>query len=126
MVNKKDDITGETTFDLDGETYRLSFSVNAICALEDALDEGINQIATSMTNQESLRFSRVRTIFWAGLRDHRPEIAVEDAGRVMTRLGAIKALELVAAAFGRAFPEVDDNVPLARKAKTRASTGRRS
>jgi hypothetical protein len=52
------------------------------------------------------RFSTIRAIFWAGLQDRHPDLALKDAGRIITALGMKRADELVGEAFALTFPEV--------------------
>ncbi|ODA67674.1 hypothetical protein A7A08_01709 [Methyloligella halotolerans] len=100
-------------------TYTLSFSHNALCELEDALDQSIAAIIDSFGSGD-LDMRRLRTLVWAGLRDHHKEMGLEDAGDVASAAG----LEATAAAIGEAFqlamPEqkagAKENPPKAAKA----------
>lgn len=96
---------GEVSFDLDGQTYTLSFSANALCELEDLLNLGVNEITVRLSQSDKLRIKTVRAVFWAALTDHHPDVTVKDAGMMLTRLTVAKAIELIAQAFSRAFPD---------------------
>ena len=96
---------GEVSFDLDGQTYTLSFSANALCELEDLLNLGVNEITVRLSQSDKVRIKTVRAVFWAALTDHHPDITVKDAGVLLTRLTVAKAIDLIAQAFSRAFPD---------------------
>lgn len=101
---------GEVSFDAGGKTYTLHYSANALCELEDLLDKGIIELTTEMQGWEKnpgkIRFKTIRAMFWAGLRDHHPEIDVAGAGELVTNAGGILgAVDLIGRAFGVAFPD---------------------
>lgn len=105
---------GEIAFEAGGKSYTLRFSTNAICELENALDRSIISISQDLVNAEknpeSLRFSTLRAILWAGLREHHPGMTLVEAGDVMTEIGGLsKAVELIAEGFTLAFPEPQAN-----------------
>jgi len=83
----------------------LSFSVNAICELEDALDLPVSKIAEKLNDPENLRMSLVRTVIWAALQDSHPEIDMQTAGNIATVAGTAKIMEKVGEAFQIAFPD---------------------
>jgi Phage tail tube protein, GTA-gp10 len=120
-------VRGETAFEADGTTYTLSFSINALCALEDAMGEGIMEITRLLSDPAKLRLNNVRTVFWAGLRDHHAEVDIDQAGKLMTALGQVEAIEMAGKALALAFPEAPKG-PLgaAASGKRPAGTGRRS
>lgn len=120
-------VKGEVAFEAAGKTYTLSYSVNALCALEEAAGEGVTQIAARMGDPQGLRLAMVRSLFWAGLRDHHPEVTVEECGRLMDGVGLDKAGELVGRAFVLAFPQArTSGRPLDATSAGRPGTGRRS
>jgi hypothetical protein len=124
MANR---LKGEVTVEADGTTYTLVYSVNALCELEDKLGESVADIGSLAAKGK--RFSTIRTVFWAGLQDHHPDVDLKEAGRIITAMGIEKADAAVAEAFGLAFPEVKA-VPLPLEVKPapvqRARTGSRS
>lgn len=119
---------GTVTFEADGTTYSLSYSVNALCELEEAAGEGVTQIAARMSDPQGLRLAMVRNLFWAGLRDHHPEVTVAETGRLMDAVGMSAAGELVARAFVLAFPQAEKAAarPLGRESGRRTGSGRTS
>lgn len=121
---------GEVSFDVAGKTYTLSYSINALCELEEAADLSVNQVAALFDKPDRIRLTQARLLFWAGLRDHHPEVTVIEAGALMNDFGVIDALGLVAQAFASAFPEARSTGPFVgnRKAQRahRASIGKSS
>jgi hypothetical protein len=97
---------GEVPFDLDGKSYKLAYSINALCELEDQMGKSVVEIADLLSKPERLHVSAVRTLFWAGLLDNHPGVTPEEAGNIMTGLGIVPALGLVAKTFVLAFPQM--------------------
>ncbi len=102
MANK---LKGEVSFQSGEKTYTMRFSANALCELEDALEMGVNTVATQLANPESMRLKMVRVVFWAGLRDHHPEITLHQAGEIITDVSLTAAMGLVSKAFELAFQD---------------------
>jgi hypothetical protein len=94
---------GRISFEAEGESLYLLFDINAICALEDIFDKGVEEIAKEMAGQMEMR--KVRTLFFAGLKDCKPCCTQVDAGRVMSALGVEAAAALVGRAFALGFPQ---------------------
>lgn len=105
MANKH---RGEVGFSVDETDYTLRYSTNALCAMEDALDLGVNAVALLLADPSQVRMRIVRAVFWAGLTDRHPEISQADAGDIISAIGIPKALDLLGRAFALAFPEVKD------------------
>ena len=84
--------------------YTLSFSINALCELEDLLDQPMAEIVAGMQSPEKMRMSTVRAMFWAALRDNHPAIDLEGAGLIVSELGMGAAMAKVGEAFRLAFP----------------------
>lgn len=107
---------GEVEFEADGKKYTLSYSVNALCALEDEVGQGIVGILGEVQAWEqepvSIRLKLLRAMLWAGLQDRHPEVDVKKAGEILTSIGDIAgASNLVGDALAAAFPtdEVIEN-----------------
>lgn len=96
---------GEVGFKADGKDYRLRFSADAICNLEDELNLTVNQIGKLMQDPETLRMSMVRTAFCVGLRDAHPEIDADGARAVFKTLKLMTAITLVSKSFSLAFTD---------------------
>lgn len=120
MANTK---RGEVDFRVDKDTYTLSYSVNALCELEEALGIGIVEIANLLGDKDRLKLSTIRHIFHVGLKDYHPSVSITDTGKIMTDLGIEKVVELFSTAFGLAFPEAEASRPLGKDNGKRAGTG---
>lgn len=118
-------VRGQVPFETGGKAYILSYSTNALCALEAEVDMGITQVAGLIATPETMRLGMVRAVFWAGLLDHHAGMTVDDAGALMTELGMADAIALIGRAFALAFPEVQAGArPLAGKKPARGGTGK--
>jgi hypothetical protein len=111
---------GSVAFQVGERAYTMSFSVNALCELEDHLGMPVAQIASGMEKAENVRMSTVRALIWAGLRDHHPDTQLKDAGALATEAGIPACMEAIGKAFALAFPEVKaDENPQKAKASDR-------
>lgn len=104
---------GEVEFEAVGKTYKLRYSTNAICELEDKLDRSFTSIARDIVDAakqpEKVRFGTLRAIFWAGLQDCHPDLSVKDAGDLMVEVGGVaEAMQLISEAFVLAFPAQEE------------------
>lgn len=111
---------GEVTFEAGEKSYTMRFSANALCELEDAIGMGVNSVAIQLADPASLRLKMVRAVFWAGLRDHHPEITLLQAGEIVTDLSLTKSMEMVSKAFELAFQDNSKSRPQKPAAKTEA------
>lgn len=102
---------GEVPFEANEKTYTMRFSANALCELEGVTGIGVNAVANQIANPETLRLTMVRAVFWAGLRDHHPEITLHQAGEIITDISLTKAMELVSKSFELAFQDNSKSVP---------------
>lgn len=96
---------GQVALNVDGKDYTLSFSINALCELEDALGESVNAIAAQMGDSSKVRLKTIRTLVWAALLDHHPGTSVEEAGNIISAAGVPAAMEAIGGAFAKAFPD---------------------
>ena len=86
------------------DEWTFSFSINALCELEEHLGKPIPQIVEAMGDQSSVRITDLRALVWAALLDHHDNISLADAGEVATKVGFLVCLEKVGQAFELAFP----------------------
>ena len=113
-------IKGEVAFEADGATWKASFSVNALCELEEALGMPVPEIGKIMTANMSIK--HLRAVFWAGLLDHHG-VDLSEAGRVMTLIGIEAAARVVGDAFSLAFPQEDAKATARPQKAARAGNG---
>lgn len=102
---------GQVALNVGDREYKLSFSVNAIADLENALDLPIAQIAASANSPEKLRIGTIRALLWASLQDHHDGVSMKDAGviasDVISESGVPALVDAVGRAFTAAFPDVE-------------------
>ena len=105
---------GEVDFDANGQRWRLVYSFNALCALEEKAGKGFPELSASLSDSSKLRLADIRTVLWAGLVDNHPSVTIKQAGDIIGDIGAGKVIELFNKALTLAFPEAsaDTNPPL--------------
>ena len=81
---------GEVGFDADGERFTLSFSIDALCELEDAAGCSIAKIGTILADPDQPQLRIVKSAFWAALTDHHPDMTQKDASKLMASLGIVQ------------------------------------
>jgi hypothetical protein len=89
-------------------SYTLSFSVNALCELEDNIGLPIARIADELNDAENVRLSRVRAVLWAALLDHHPGMDLKTAGKIATEAGLPVCMDKIGEAFRLAFPDQEE------------------
>ena len=97
------------------DEWTFSFSINALCELEDLLDKPVAQIVATLSDPDNMRISNVRAMVWAALLDHHEDITLVEAGDVATKVGTSVCLEKIGKAVDLAFPKKAAKSP--RKAK---------
>lgn len=106
-----------------GLDYRLEFTIDVMCALEARLETTATAIVERMGKDDSLGF--LRTMLWASLREHHPELDEREAGELLREVGGADLKVKVLAAFVAAWPSreaaADGDVP-PRKRPTRRPT----
>ncbi len=86
------------------DEWVFSFSINALCELEDLLDKPVAQIVVALGDPDNMRISNVRAMVWAALLDHHDGISLKEAGDVASKVGTMDCLEKVGKALELAFP----------------------
>lgn len=106
-----DRANGEVRFEALGQSYRMVFSINGICALEDAAERSFMEVLAEMDSgakSGKLRMSDIRLLFWAGLVEHHEGLTLVDAGRIVQNIGGLTAAqEMLEKAVAAAFPDDD-------------------
>lgn len=89
---------GVATLTIDGVELKLRLGMNALCALEEKFDKGIQEIFESMRSNP--RLTMIRTVFFHALQEfHADTIKTEaDAAKLIDK----SSLADVTAAFGEA------------------------
>lgn len=105
---------GVVSFGADGQTYGLVFDFNAMCLIEDEFDMSVDEIGAKKT----WRAKEVRSLFRIGLSRQHPDIDDEQAGEIISEIGAGRAGELIGEAFKAANSTTKEG-----KGKPRPRTG---
>lgn len=113
-------LKGEVELKAGEESYTLTFSVNALCELEDHFGEPVAKIAQRLNDPDNLRLSTVRALVWAGLRDHHDDVDIKEAGRVATAAGIPACVEAIGKALELAFPADKEGTDRPRPPKAKA------
>lgn len=107
---------GQVALNAGGRDYNVSYSINALCELEDVLGQPVAKIAASMNDPENVRMSAVRALVWAGLQDHHPEVTLREAGQIASEASIPVCMEAIGKAFQAAFPEQEEGASRPQKA----------
>lgn len=113
---------GSVALQVGDRAYTLSFSVNALCELEDHLGQPVAKIAETLNDPEAVRLTTVRALVWAALLDHHEDVDLRQAGHIATEATIPACMEAIGNAFHLAFPTPAEAKEDARpqKAKTRS------
>lgn len=71
---------GEVEVELDGETHKLRFTLNALAEVEDRLN--LASIADILETIKALSVRTLRTLLWAGLLHEQPELTEREVGEM--------------------------------------------
>lgn len=100
---------GEVDLDIDGATYKVSLSLNAMCELEDAFGRPllavISDLQAAQADPTKMRISTIRTLVWGALQDHHHDVDIKEAGRLAGRAGLAAIMGAVQEAVFLAFPD---------------------
>lgn len=66
-----------TIVEIGKSTYTLNFTVNSLCTYEDTFDQDVSTYLRKPT------INNLRGVLWAGLLDGKPEITLEETGKIM-------------------------------------------
>lgn len=110
---------GSVALQVGDRAYTLSYSINALCELEELLDKPVASIIEAIQKPAELRMSSVRAIIWAGLQDHHQGLTVQEAGQIASEAGMQAAMSKVGEAFRLAFPAPAEGVPKANPQKAK-------
>lgn len=98
---------GQATFTVDGKTYTMRGSIDAICALESISGKGMIAIIRELSDPELMSLSLTRQVLWAMLQEHHPEMTLQDAGELIPAAGGLKAItKSIEEALVRMSPDI--------------------
>lgn len=110
---------GEVALQAGDQTYTLSYSINAICDLEDALGKPVGHIMQSLNDEGGASMKTVRALVWAGLQDHH-DVDERAAGLIATEVGVTEIVQKIGDALKLAFPEREAGNSSTRPRKARS------
>lgn len=100
---------GEVPLEVDGETYKISLSLNAMCELEDAFERPLLAVVADLEEAQAdpkkLEVKTLRTLVWGALQDHHPDIDLRQAGLLAGRAGLPVIMGKIVEAIKLAFPQ---------------------
>lgn len=97
---------GEVDFEVDGKSYKLVYTANSLCDLEDQLNISVVDIGSLLGS--GIRMKTIRAFMWAGLLEHHPETTIKQAGNIVQALTVAKAIDLVGKSIQLSFTEPED------------------
>lgn len=90
----------ETIILKDGNEYRIEFTLNALCELEDIFGD-ITEVYKIFNN---FNLKSLRGLLYCGLVEHHPDITVRKAGSLFDTAVLNDIVEALTKAFEKAFP----------------------
>lgn len=97
-----------STLHVNGVDYSLVLSINAMCELEGVTGRPagsmVMELIAAPAAPQKMSVKMLRTMLWATLREHHPEIDEDAAGQLATDAGAFDVLAAVLQAAAAAFP----------------------
>ena len=110
---------GQVSFEADGETQTVAFTMNAMCKYQDRAGETLIAAVDALQSASS-DVVRIRRLFWAGLVG---EFSEDQAGNIIDAIGLPKSFEILGDAVQAAFPQekTDGAAPKAGKPKAAGS-----
>lgn len=94
---------GESTFDYEGQTFRLRFDFNAMVDFEELTDKRMLTVLDEMS-EGTARAKDTRALFWAMLQKHHRGITQEAAGE-MVLVGMAALMAAAESAMPRPDPD---------------------
>lgn len=102
-------VIGSLPFEADGKSWRLAFTFNALCRLEQWVDDQSD--VEALLRGEPPSMTAVRAAMLAGLTEAHPDLTQDDAGRLIDHLGKERAASLIYQALVLAFPAAKKGDP---------------
>lgn len=97
---------GSVALQVGDTAYTVSFSINALCELEDAFGVTVQEVGALFGENASMK--DVRKLARCALSDHHPDVSDKEAGKVVSDAGLPAFMDAVQKAFKLAFPEASD------------------
>lgn len=120
---------GKSTLEINGTAYTLSYSIDALCRMEDEACKGGQTVTTQDISERAGRgdVRAVRLMFFAALLDHHPDLTLKRAGELILEAGGIAVIAAaLRAVLGSTEPDPADIEAVGarpRKARQRSAAG---
>lgn len=98
-------VRGSVALQAGDQAYTMSFSINALCELEDVFGMSATKFGKLFEDAENISMRDVRNIVMVGLHDHHPEVDEKRAGIIAGDAGLQECMVAIEKAFRLAFPE---------------------
>lgn len=95
-------VAGESILTVNDRDYKLVFSFDALCVMEQITGMGMEEIWRAL--QAKPRLSLLRSIFYAGLKEHNPEVTERIAGELIGLAGLPAVVAAIEATMKAAWP----------------------
>lgn len=131
MVNTK---RGEVEIELGGKTYKVQYTFNALCDLEQAmLDKNGQPTPLGELLPEDVKmfsFNMVRALIYSGIHKNAPRLTIDDVGEMVgetlgtPKFGELQAKcgEALSVAFGKSFQKREDEEEAAKNEEAEVKT----
>jgi len=101
-------LKGEVPLKAENKEYKLKFTTNALCELEDLLDMGISEILQASLG-DILTLKQVRgMLYCACMEYHREEVSLEFAGQIIDVAGYKETWTAVVNAIAACLPDKNE------------------
>jgi hypothetical protein len=87
-----------------GKAYKLIYTTNSLCALEEKSGLSINELTAGMGEGKGLTATRVRLLVWGALTEHHPETTLRQAGSIIDEVGFANVAALISRVLVHSFP----------------------
>lgn len=109
-------IKGEVAVEYGGSTYTVALGFNAMATWETEADLPTSALKYIEEKGDRLSARDMRHFYWCGLREHHPDITIEDAGRILSAHPG-SFMKAMVAAFPEADPDAAGKKPPPRVAR---------
>lgn len=100
-------VTGHAVFKCGGVDYVVRYGFEAYCAIEESMAEPLPQVLTELASGKP-RLRLLGRVFYAGLREHHPEVTERLAGELIMQAGIPTALKAIENAIRASFPQAEE------------------
>lgn len=116
---------GEVELRVGAETFTIRLAANALVIAEDLLDKGVSEIADMLSDATAFRLGTARALLFAGLREHHPNLSLDDAGEIIGAIGIPAVVTKLGESMQTAFAQPEEGAKNPPKGGA-AGTGKKS